>query len=353
VRVLVTADPGLPVPPRHYGGIERIIHLLVEGLVARGHAVMLVAEAGSVVDCPFVPYGTGKGALAHARNAWLIRRAVTDHQPDVIHSFSRLAYLAPIALHGAIKVMSYQRAVTPRSIAIGRRLFGSRVRFVACSRQMVSPAVSGPDWDVVFNAVPVDRFTFVPVVADNAPLVFLGRVERIKGPDLAIEIARRSGRRLIIAGNVPDEHRDYFDQQIAPHVDGGMVEYVGPVDDTQKVALLGRALAFLMPIRWAEPFGIVMAEALACGTPVLGLAEGSVPEVVRHGVTGFVEADVDGLVRAVGRAASLSRHTCRADAEARFSADALVQGYEGVYRRALDQANGDVMAAPVDVRPSE
>ncbi len=352
MRILVTADPGLPVPPRHYGGIERVIHLLVEGLVAHGHDVALVAEPGSVVSCPVMTYSKGAGIGWHARNAALIRRAVSTHRPDVIHSFSRLAYLAPLATHQAGKVMSYQRPVTPRSIAWGRRLFGDRVRFVACARHMISAPVDGPNWDVVFNGVPLDRFAYHETVPADAPLVFLGRIEGIKGPDLAIDVARRSGRRLIIAGNIPDEHRDFFEQRVRPSLDDRQVQYIGPVDDGQKVALLGGALALLMPIRWDEPFGIVMAEALACGTPVIGLARGSVPEVVHHGITGFVEHDIDSLAMAVSRVRALDRGACRRDAEERFSAEALVRGYEGVYRRVarggIPASHAATTAAPLE-----
>ena len=350
MRILVTADPGVPVPPRFYGGIERVIHLLVQELVARGHEVLLVADRESDVACRLQPYPRASGMRAHAGNVWALTRAVRAHRPDVIHSFSRLAYLAPLAMHPAAKVMSYQRPVTRRSIALGRRVFGRRIRFVACARHMVTAPLAGEDWDVVYNAVPTDRFQFAAGVSPDAPLVFLGRVEAIKGPDLAIEIARRSRRRLIIAGNVPDEHRAFFNQCVAPHLDDRQVQYIGPVDDLQKVALLGDAAALLMPIRWPEPFGIVMAEALACGTPVLGLAAGSVPEVVRQGVTGFVEADVDGLVDAVSRIQTLDRHDCRRDAEERFSVDALVRGYEAVYLRACANAS---MAQPANAHPSE
>ncbi len=344
MRILVTADPGLPVPPRRYGGIERVVHLLVEGLVARGHDVALVAERDSAVSCALFPYRGSGGTGGHARHAWVLRQAVARHRPDVIHSFSRLAYLTPLAMSRAGKVMSYQRPVTPRSIALGRRLFRSRVRFVACARHMITGAIDGPDWDVVFNAVPVDRYAYASTVAPDAPLVFLGRIEAIKGPDLAIEVARRSGRRLVLAGNVPPEHRSYFDQHIAPHLDGDQVRYVGAVDDQQKSALLSTASALLMPIRWDEPFGIVMAEALACGTPVLALSRGSVPEVVRHGITGFVEQSVDDLAAAVSRVGDLSRSTCRRDAEERFSQAALVQAYEAIYQRvAPERVNGLVM----------
>ncbi len=182
------------------------------------------------------------------------------------------------------------------------------------------------------NGVPLDAYTFRPTVAPDAPLVFLGRVEEIKGPHLAIEVARRAARRLIIAGNIPDEKRNWVETHVMPHVDGDRVRYIGPVDDKQKNALLGNAAAFLMPILWEEPFGIVMAEAMACGTPVIGLSRGAVPEVVEHGVTGFVEPDIDGLVAAVDRLPSLNRSACRARVQALYSDEAVVAAYEAHYQ---------------------
>jgi glycosyltransferase involved in cell wall biosynthesis len=143
---------------------------------------------------------------------------------------------------------------------------------------------------------------------------------------------------LIIAGNVSVEHRSFFDAKIRPHLDGSRVTYVGPVDDKAKNVLLGRARALLMPILWEEPFGIVMAEAMACGTPVIGLARGAVPEVIEDGVTGFVTSDLDGLVAAVGRLDAISRADCRARVERLFCDRAVVNAYEGVYREMLAAA---------------
>jgi glycosyltransferase involved in cell wall biosynthesis len=183
-------------------------------------------------------------------------------------------------------------------------------------------------------------YTFRAEVEKNAPLVFLGRIEPVKGTHLAIEVARRSGMPLVIAGNIPDEHHEYFGTQIAPHLDGVSISYVGPVNDVEKNSLLGRARAFLMPIQWDEPFGIVMAEALACGTPVIGLKRGSVPEVVADGVTGFVCADVREMVEAAGRVDQLDRSACRVRAEAMFSEDTIVEGFLRVYRRLIGAVSG-------------
>ena len=336
VRVMLTADPELPVPPRLYGGIERIIALLAEGLSARGHDVTLVARGESTARVRVVPYRRLDSSAGSALiNAFDIARAVRRHRPDVIHSFGRLASLVAVFPTRLPKIMSYQREITPRSIVWGRRLSRGRLTFTACSHHMVDGVRHLAPWRVIYNAVDVGRYRLAPVVSSDAPLVFLGRIEAIKGPHLAIDIARRSGRRLVLAGNVPDEHRGFFDEKIRPLIDGYRVEYIGPVDDGQKSELLSSASALLMPILWEEPFGIVMAEALACGTPVIGLRRGAVPEVVEEAVTGFVRDSPDELVEAVAAVGTLDRVACRRAAERRFSPEILVDAHEVLYRDVL------------------
>lgn len=332
IRVMLTADPDLPVPPRLYGGIERIIALLAEGLASRGHDVTLVARGDSTVGVRVVPYRCEDSSASSALiNALEIAKAVRRHRPDVIHSFGRLASLVAVFPTHLPKIMSYQRSITPRSIVWGRRLSLGRVTFAACSHRMLDDVRHLAPWRVIYNAVDVARYRFAPHVPADAPLVFLGRIEAIKGPHLAVDIARRSGRRLVLAGNVPDEHRGFFEEKIRPLVDGHWVEYIGPVDDGQKSELLSGASALLMPILWEEPFGIVMAEALACGTPVIGLRRGAVSEVVEEGVTGFVRDTPDELVEAVTALSTLDRTACRRAAEQRFSAEMLVDEHEALY----------------------
>src|SRR5262249_20598010 len=148
--------------------------------------------------------------------------------------------------------------------------------FSAISRQMMRSVEDVGTWRLVFNGVPLANYNFKPERSVDAPLVFLGRVEEIKGPHIAIDIARRAGMPLVIAGNVAPEHHCWFNTAIAPHLAQGCVSFIGPVDDERKNQLLGEARALLMPILWDEPFGIVMAEAMACGTPVLGFSRGAV-----------------------------------------------------------------------------
>lgn len=356
MNIFVAADPELPVPPALYGGIERVIALLVNGLAARGHDVTLFAHPDSNVECRLVPYrGRRSGSRADtARNAATIVGQVLRGSPDVVHNFGRLAYLLPLLPARLPKVMSYQRAVTPRSIANSRRLSAQSLSFVACSRQLAGRFAEDADWRVIYNAVPVDRYRFTEAVPAGAPLAFLGRIEPIKGTHVAIEVARRAGRRLVIAGNVPSdpEHERYFRERIAPLVDGDRVKYIGQVDDRAKSDLLSTAAALLMPIQWDEPFGIVMAEALACGTPVIGLARGSVPEVIADAVTGFVCADEDAMVFAVSKLKTLRRRDCRAAAEARFSQPALVDAHEALYKEVMHGRRAERVAtvAPVNTQ---
>jgi glycosyltransferase involved in cell wall biosynthesis len=342
VKILLTADPELPVPPTHYGGIERIVHLLVEGLVSRGHDVTLIAHAQSRTQAKLLCYTpSNPGSLVGlVSDSVLVSRTIAFGAFDVVHSHSRLAYMTPVLGLRVPKLMSYQRKVTPRSISWARRLAGSTIEFSAVSHAMIAEVQHLVPWHVVYNGVSMNTYSLRSQVERNAPLVFLGRIEPTKGAHLAIEIAQRSKTPLVIAGNVPSEHQEYFQTQIAPHLDGVSISYIGPVNDAEKNSLLGSAKAFLMPILWDEPFGIVMAEALACGTPVIGLKRGSVPEVVADGVTGFVCSDVNEMVQGVGRVDELDRAACRARAEAMFSEDTVVDGFLDIYRHLVEARSG-------------
>lgn len=339
LKIALTVDPELPVPPTHYGGIERVVDMLARDLERRGHHVTLFAAKDSTcpVDRSGWPGSSSTSPADTLRNAALLARRVLIGGFDIVHSFSRLAYLAPLLPLTVPKLMSYQRQIsnstTSRALALSR----GTLEFSAISRQMIAADKLAGRWHLVPNGVPLDTFTFVPDVPPVAPLVFLGRVEEIKGPHLAIEIARRTGRALVIAGNIPPDHRAWFDAHVAPHIDGTRVRYIGAVDDRQKNHLLGAAAAFLMPILWEEPFGIVMAEAMACGTPVLGLARGAVPEVVEDGVTGFVRETLDELTDCVARVPALRRRESRLRVEQHYSAEAVGDGYLRIYTDMIER----------------
>jgi glycosyltransferase involved in cell wall biosynthesis len=307
--------------------------MLARGLAERGHDVTLFAHPQSTCPVSKVAWNGQKsrGLADTLRNATTLARHVATCRCDVVHSFSRLAYLAPILPLPTPKLMSYQRAISRNNTGLACRLARGTLEFSAISRHMMERSPLLGRWHLVPNGVPLHAYAYRATVAADAPLVFLGRIEEIKGAHLAVEVARRVGRRLILAGNVPPEHRAWFETRIAPHIDDDWVRYVGPVDDAQKNAHLGGASALLMPILWEEPFGIVMAEAMACGTPVIGFRRGAVPEVVVDGETGLVVDTVEEMAAAVARLPATSRAACRTRVERLYSDAAITEGYLGIY----------------------
>jgi len=341
MRILITADPEIEVPPRLYGGIERIVDGLVRRLRARGHQVCLVAKPGS--QCEADAFHAWPGASSLSRmdtiaNTWTLWKAVRAFKPDVIHSFSRIAYLTPL-LRGSIPiVMTFQRDPTMRTVGLAVKLAASDVlRFTGCSDYIAAVGRrAGGDWRGIPNFFEVDALKFSPAVAADAPLCFLSRVESIKGAHWAIEIARRTGHRLVIAGNHAESghEADYWRKEIEPWIGRDGIEYVGPVDDAQKNKVLGEARAMVVPIQWNEPFGIVFAEALACGTPVISCPRGSLPEIVRQGVDGFLITSIEEGCAAVGKLDTIDRAGCRRRAEQEYAPEVVVQRYYDLYERA-------------------
>lgn len=341
MRILLAADPEIEVPPRLYGGIERIVDGLARRLQVRGHVVCLMAKAGSTSSVDVFhgwPGRRSQSRLDTIRNTRALWKAVRSFRPDVIHSFSRVAYLTP-HLRGAIPiVMSYQRDPTLRAIGLAAKLAAPHVlTFTGCSDYIAACGRrGGGDWRSIPNFAEMDTLKFSPSVAPDAPLVFLSRVESIKGAHWAIEIARRTGRRLVIAGNHADSgpEVDYWHKQIAPSIGRDGIDYVGPVDDRQKSDLLGQARAMVVPIQWDEPFGIVFAEALACGTPVISCPRGSLTEIVRQGIDGFLIRSVEEGCEAVEQAGAIDRANCRRRAVEQYSPEIVVGRYLDLYEEA-------------------
>lgn len=337
MRILLTADPELPVPPGNYGGIERLVDLWRREFRARGHAVALAARGDSTaeVDQLFPWPGARSQSVGDAlRNTIALWRAARIFRADLVHSSSRLVYTVPLLLTRRPVVMTYHRYPGPRQIRVAATLGGRRLAFTGISDYITKRGQrGGGHWHTVHNCVDVSAYTFVSAVPPDAPLVFLSRIEEVKGAREAIAIARAAGQQLILAGNhsADPAAARYWEKYIAPQVDGRQITYVGPVDDAQKNALLGRARAMLVPVQWDEPFGLVFAEALACGTPVIACPRGAVPEIVRPQVTGYLTKDLDDGVAAVRAVSSLDRAACRRDAEDRFSPGAAIDSFLAVY----------------------
>ena len=340
MKVLLVMDPFIKVPPAQYGGIERVVADLADGLAKLGHDITLWAAPGSRVNGRVDAFGReGEWTRwSNLRNAMTLagRFLATGSRFDVIHNFGRLAYLAPMLSMDVPKVQTYMRTVNPQNMVTARRLGARRLHYTAVSAAIRDTGrPGGGDWSVIYNCAAPERYPFVAATDPaTAPLVFLGRLDRCKGAHHAITVAQRLQRRLIIAGNIsPLPHEEaYFRAEIAPRVDGKLVTYIGPVGDEQKRTLLGQAAAMLLPIEWEEPFPVVLPEAMLCGTPFIAFRRGGVPEGIDHGRTGFLCDNAEQMADEVGRLGTINRAVVRAEAIRRFSDAAIVAEYARLYR---------------------
>ncbi|MCA6572934.1 MAG: glycosyltransferase [Pseudanabaena sp.] len=338
MKILITADPELPVPPKLYGGIERIIDLLVTGLQSLGHTVGLVAHHQSTVKVDRLFPWKGRQSqskLDTLQNMFTLWSAVREFQPDVVHSFSRIFYMLPILRSPILKIMSYQRKPSDRTVKLASQIAGDSLIFTGCSDHICQIGrKAGGTWQTIYNCVDLEKYTFQANVNPDAPLVFLSRIERIKGAHTAIAIAQKTGKRLIIAGNHSDtgEEGKYWREEVEPHLDNRQIEYIGTVNDEQKNNLLGQALAMVVPIEWEEPFGIVFAEALACGTPVISCPRGALPEIIRQEIDGYLIETIDEACLAVHNISKINRHNCRQRVENKFSNSIITKQYEQIYK---------------------
>jgi glycosyltransferase involved in cell wall biosynthesis len=337
LRIGVVAPPWYPIPPHGYGGIEWMIYWLTEGLVARGHEVTVIGAGGSRTSANFIPtyedppfrrIGESMPEVLHALAA---AEALDDLRVDVVHDHCLAGPLSAARR----RVPTVLTAHGPLDGEVRRyyELLADDVSLVAISECQRRKA---PDlrWaGMVHNAIPVDDYPFSNRKEDFC--LFLGRMNAEKAPDLAIQAARRAGYPIIIAAKCnepPEQH--YFDQRVRPLL-GPDAHWYGEATTTQKKDLLARARCLVFPIQWDEPFGIVMVEAMACGTPVVALRGGSVPEVVEDGVTGFICNDPEELPDAIRRAGELDPKACRRRASDCFDVAEMVSSYEAAYRRML------------------
>lgn len=326
------------VPPQRYGGTERVVAYLSDALVAAGHDVTLFASGDSQTSarleaiCPRALRLAGcHDALAHhVRMLGRVYRQADRF--DVIHCHTDYLGLPLAALAKTPTVVTLHGRLDLADLA---PLYDELddVPLVSISDAQRAPLPDANWRATVRHGLPIRDFPFSPRGSDA--LLFLGRISPEKRPDTAIRVAVRAGVRLRIAAKVDAVDQGYFTDVIRPLLSHPLIEFIGEVTDAEKRALLGDSRALLFPIDWPEPFGLVMIEALACGTPVIARPCGSVPEVVRHGVSGWIADGEDELVAAVAAAAGLDRRACRAEFERRFTADTMLRGYLDVYRSAI------------------
>ena len=336
------------VPPKLYGGTERIVAYLTDALVKRGHDVTLFASADAQTHARLCatraqsirldPSPLKSDLAAHMTQLYEVKRRlerfdVLHFHIDLLHlpAFEAVASRTITTLHGRLDL-------TDLSDAYAR---WPQYPLVSISRQQRAPLPHASWIATVPHGIPAELYRAHPHSGDGY-LAFLGRISPEKRPDRAIAIARRAGIPLRIAAKVDAVDQAYFHEHIAPLLDDPLVQFVGEISDANKEEFLGNARALLFPIDWPEPFGLVMIEAMACGTPVIAWNCGSVPSVVDDGLTGFIVNSEDEAVDAVMRLPRLNRKSIRSVFERRFTADVMAAAYETVYRQ--------VMMPPADLR---
>jgi glycosyltransferase involved in cell wall biosynthesis len=344
LKIAVLAPFEEPVPPKKYGGTELVVYNLVEELVAIGHDVTLIASGDSTTTAKLVP-GVERAIriLPKARNPQT--RAALRYQGlanalsiivngdfDILHNhygwqllmFKKLLSCPVITtLHGTLadpterEMYTLHQDVPYISISNSQRRHGPHLHYV----------------DTVYNGIQVERFEFNDQPKDY--LAFLGRISPQKGPEYAIEIAKKTNQRLVIAAKIDPTDESYFEQVVEPLIDGKQISFIGEVDHKGKVDLLKNAKALISPLQWDEPFGIVNIESLACGTPVITINRGSMPEIIVDGKVGYLCSNIDEMIARVADIASINRRACRDHVEQHFTAHGMAEQYLRIYKSLL------------------
>lgn len=330
------------IPPKLYGGTERVVSYVTEELVRRGHEVTLFAAGDAETSarlspgCPRALRLEGKPELGVCLQLPMINDIygrLADNF-DIVHShvdywalpFAELTKLPTLTtMHGRLDL--------PDLHPVYSKFSSAPLVSISDSQRAPLPYMN---WvATIFHGIPRDLLQYSPTPGKY--LAFLGRISPEKRPDIAIDVALKAGIPFKIAAKVDVVDRDYFEAIIKPRLSPPDVEYIGEIGESEKSEFLGNALALLFTIDWPEPFGLAMIEAMACGTPVIGRPCGSVPEIVTPGFTGFIESSVDRLVAAATKVGELSRRACRDEFESRFTVETMMDHYEDVYQQVIAQ----------------
>ena len=341
MRIAQVAPLWLEVPPHTYGGTEYVVSLLCEELVKRGHEVTLFATADSKTKARHIPIWPR--GLFFDTNVWytpavfgLLYKNLLERQDefDVIHDHCEY-YTTPFSPFLEPPIITTLHNPLKEENAILYKKFPN-VNYIAVSHDQRKSGPGVHIVDTVYHGIPVDKYTFSNTPKDY--LLWLSNIQPDKGLGNAIEIAKMAGENLVIAGPIFPRNADYFEHRIKPLIDGEQIQFVGVADFKKKVRLLKGAKAFLFPIfDRQEPFGLVVIEAMACGTPVIAANTGAMPELIDDGVTGFLVESKEEAVQAIGKLETISRKRCRSHVEEKFSLSQMVDRYEELYKEVLTE----------------
>ena len=340
MRIAQIAPPWIPIPPYTYGGTELLISWLCDELVRRGHQVTLFATADSKTSANLVPIWSKSLWRAKLRNphavfSLLYERLISlQDQFDIIHDHCEF-YTAPYSrfLKPPI-VTTLHHPLTEETIILYKKF--PNINYVAISKNQRKQAAGINIVKTIYHGLPIEKYPFN--LRPQNYLLWLSRIGPDKGIAQAIEIAKLSGEKLIISGNILPQYADYFEFRIKPLIDGKQIQFVGASDFSKKIELLKNAKAFLFPIKRPEPFGLVVIEALGCGVPVIAFKEGSLEELIENGKTGFLVESIEEACQALKKIDQISRENCREHVEKNFSLKRMVNRYEKLYKKILKNA---------------
>jgi len=339
MKIAMISTPYVPVPPKGYGGTELVVNLVTEHLVRRGHDVTLYATGDSQTSAQL--------KFLYSKSVWPPKNIFLNPVSEIDHASwavqdAMQSGVEVIHMHCPLGISRQRFSPVPQVYTIHhpwdeeydifyRHL--PEINYVAISDFQRNKFSEIANIRTIHHGLNLNEFDFQSSKGDY--VLFLGRIAAVKGVHLAIDAARQAGINLKIAGDIQPIHRDYFEREVKPGIDGRLIEYLGEADYKMKVELLKGAKAMLFPIQWDEPFGLVMIESMACGTPVIAFPYGSVPEVVKDGVSGFLVKDVKQMARKIGDLNRLSPRTVRDYVERHFSAEKMVDQYEAVFRQVI------------------
>lgn len=339
MKIGILAPAAWRVPPRDYGPWELVAYNMTQGLVKKGHEVTLFATSDSKTE---------------AKLASIVPHPYREH-PDEMeecvwealhigHFFEQANQFDIIHNHYNFLPLTYSRLVRPPMVTTIHGFTSKKILpvFQEYNKNNYYISISDADRDpslnytaTVYNGIDLGEFEFNPNPKDY--LVFLGRIARDKGTDLAIKVAKETGRELKIAAIIPPEEKGYWEKEVKPLIDGKQIQYLGPADPEMRNKILKEAFCSLHMIRFEEPFGLTLVEAMACGTPVVAINKGSVPEIVVDGLNGYKVKDVAEAVEGISKIKKINRKDCRKSVEEKFTTQKMVDSYEKVYQKILSQ----------------
>lgn len=348
LRIALLAPFEEPVPPKTYGGTERVVNNLANQLVFMGHEVTLLASGDSKTKARLIPcVKRAIRVLPQARNPLTrdalnlqgLSKAITvlsKNKFDIVHNhFGWQTFLFRNYIKQPLVTTLHGNLSDPAD-NLSFNIF-KKENYISISKSQRKHAPKLHYVATAFNGIDPARFSFNPN-PDNY-LLFLGRIHPHKGPDLAIKIAKATKHKLIIAAKIDPKDEHYFEKRVKPKIDGRQIVFIGEVAHRQKVNLLKNAKAMLSPIQWDEPFGITNIEALACGTPVIAISRGSLPEIITDGKTGFLCRTVNQMIKKVDQITDINRLDCRLLVEEKFSAQSMAKEYLKAYIKLINRSN--------------